>query len=263
MSEPAAKITLTAKTYIRPMGLGGSSPQLVQGTDDRNYVIKLMGNPQTTRILPNEFVTGKLAEILGAPCPQVTTIEVDQGIVDSIIRTTGHQQFRAGIQHAQLYLASDTVQVFPSTQERMAKTINIDKWPNAIVLDSLTQNGDLGEANVVVAVESSTGVARFWHVDHGHTLGTTSGWTNLGLGGVSVRLLFNSLVSGSEPFKDAFERLQGLSRVSLEPIVRECPLEAWGVPADEREKLLSYLMTAKSKVQEAIIGSKDKFPNWK
>lgn len=251
---------LKAVAYIKAMNGGGSRAQLVLGSDDEYYVIKLIGNPQGTRILANEYMTGKVAKLLNVPCPETTIMVVDETMIQHMNGTCG-TQFGPGLQHAMAYLGGETIRVFPSNLDLMTKASNVDKWPNAIIFDTLVQNEDLGDRHILVAVDDND--TKFWHIDHGHTLGVTQGWASLRPEKVAVRNLYPSLVKGEEPFKDAFERLNAISKDAIEAALQPCPLDEWGVASSEPEGLVSYLMSARSKVQESIIASKGNWPNWK
>jgi hypothetical protein len=142
----------------------------------------------------------------------------------------------------------------------MSKVSNKAKWPNAIVLDALVQNEDLKDVHVLITVDGGT--TNFWHVDHGHTLGVTRGWASLNPEHAVVRNLYPSLVHGHDPFKDAFERLEAMSEDAIQVAVQQCPLEHWGVASSELENLVSYVMSAKTKVRQSIIASKATWSNW-
>jgi hypothetical protein len=160
------------------------------------------------------------------------------------------------------YLASDTIQVFPSNLDLMTRATNIGKWPNAIVLDTLVQNEDMGDRHILMTVVQNSGTTNFWHIDHGHTLGVTRGWTTLNPQSIGARHLYPSLVKGGEPFKDAFDHLEAISKETIERVMQECPLEAWGVADSERNSLIEYLISAKAKVRQAIIAARATFTNW-
>jgi hypothetical protein len=158
------------------------------------------------------------------------------------------------------YLGGGTIKVFPSNPDLISKAGNKDKWPNAIVLDALVQNEDLKDVHVLITVDGEN--TKFWHVDHGHTLGVTRGWASLNPENAVVRNLYPSLVHGQDPFKDALERLEAMSKDAIEAAVQQCPLEHWGVAGSERENLVSYVMSAKTKVRQSIIASKSNWPRW-
>jgi hypothetical protein len=50
-------MSIKAITHIRRLR-GGSQAQLMVADDGHQYVIKFQGNPQTTRVLANEYLAG-------------------------------------------------------------------------------------------------------------------------------------------------------------------------------------------------------------
>ena len=71
---------VTAVEHIRPMR-GGSQPHLMRCSDGHYYVVKFRNNPQGSRILVNEHVAGKLAKLLGLPCPETCFVRVREDLV--------------------------------------------------------------------------------------------------------------------------------------------------------------------------------------
>lgn len=76
---PSPKV-VTAVQHIRRMR-GGSQPHLMRCSDGRFYVTKFRNNPQNPRILINEYFAGKLARLLGLPCPDICFVDVQQDLV--------------------------------------------------------------------------------------------------------------------------------------------------------------------------------------
>jgi hypothetical protein len=71
---------VTAIEHIRPMR-GGSQPHLMRCSDGHYYVVKFANNPQGVRTLANEYLAGKLAALIGLPCPEISLISVDEKLV--------------------------------------------------------------------------------------------------------------------------------------------------------------------------------------
>lgn len=72
---------ITATEHIRPMR-GGSQPHLMRCSDGHFYVVKFLNNPQGSRIVVNEYIAGKLAELLGLPCPETCLVDVKKELVN-------------------------------------------------------------------------------------------------------------------------------------------------------------------------------------
>ncbi len=230
------------------MNGGGSRAQLVQADDGNQYVIKLIGNDQGTRILANEYVVGKLAELLGAPSPPVAIVSVDEFIVKSINSSLG-AKFRPGPQFASQYLGRETVEVVPSNIDLMRAAGNCSSWLYVVVLDSLVQNTDRKETHVLMSRDRQSGELRFSAIDHGHCLGVAAGWTTLRPDNVALRpLIYGELVKGPDDYRDALNALRNLTRDQVERILDECPLTEWEVPSGDRGALSEYLEAAKVKL---------------
>src|SRR5438067_12498203 len=56
---------------------GGSQAQLMTADDGHQYVVKFKANPQTTRVLANEYLGGHLARMIGLSVPDPVIIDVD------------------------------------------------------------------------------------------------------------------------------------------------------------------------------------------
>src|SRR5438270_1199334 len=56
---------------------GGSQAQLMAADDGHEYVVKFQGNPQTTRVLANDYLAGHLARTIGLSVPEPVIIHVD------------------------------------------------------------------------------------------------------------------------------------------------------------------------------------------
>jgi len=71
---------VTAVEHIRPLR-GGSQPHLMRCSDGHYYVVKFANNPQGLRVLANEYLAGRVAKLLGLPCPEICVIDVKEEIV--------------------------------------------------------------------------------------------------------------------------------------------------------------------------------------
>jgi len=82
---PPAQVVSTSRVvnaveHIRPMR-GGSQPHLMRCSDGHYYVVKFRNNPQGSRILVNEYIAGRLAKLLGLPCPDTCLVNVREELV--------------------------------------------------------------------------------------------------------------------------------------------------------------------------------------
>jgi hypothetical protein len=242
------------------MGGGGSGAQLFRVDDGNFYVIKLIGNPQGTKILANESVVGKIAELLGAPCPPIRVIDVDEFMVKDLNSKLG-TNFKAGPQFGSLYLATETRRVNPSNPELMRTTSNLSNLPAVIVLDTLTQNDDRKMEHILVSTDEKE--SRFWIVDHGHCLGVVQGWACLRSDNMTLRApVYKELIEGNAPFGETLNKLREISNSMVEKILTAIPCSTWEVTEEEKRHLLAYVAEAGQKIPGLIHSSKALFPRW-
>lgn len=71
---------LRAVQYIRRMR-GGAQAHLVRCSDDNYYVIKVVNNPQGSRILATELLGARLAKLLGLPVAEGAIVMVSQSLI--------------------------------------------------------------------------------------------------------------------------------------------------------------------------------------
>src|SRR6266851_2051048 len=69
-------MSIKAIAHIRRLR-GGSQAQLMVADDGHESVVKFQGNPQTTCVLANEYLAGRLARMIGLNVPEPAIIDVD------------------------------------------------------------------------------------------------------------------------------------------------------------------------------------------
>lgn len=253
-------MTINATAYLRKMDEGGSKAQLFECDDGNSYVVKLIGNPQGTRILSNEFIVGKIAEFIGEVSPPVAIVNVSESLVKHVNPLVG-ANFKPGLQIGSLYLGKRGTQVFPSNLELMKKTANLASWPAAIAIDTLTQNSDRGDRHVLITVDKDEH-SRFWAIDHGHCMGVTNGWSSLRAADVSLRGIYRELVDGANPFEATYNRLGRLDKNVLEKMLEEVPSDSWEVSEQDKQNILTYVEEAVKLLPDKLLASKSAFPRW-
>ena len=60
---------------------GGAQSQMMLGADGRLWVVKFRNNPQGERVLANEFIATRLAELAGLTVPQTDVMEVSGWLI--------------------------------------------------------------------------------------------------------------------------------------------------------------------------------------
>ena len=72
---------IQAVQHIRRMR-GGAQSHLMRCADGHYYVVKFQNNPQHTRVLVNDWLGTRLAEMIGLPVPAVDVIDVNPWLIE-------------------------------------------------------------------------------------------------------------------------------------------------------------------------------------
>ena len=103
--------TLTiAAQHIKRMR-GGAQSHLMRCDDGYYYVVKFRNNPQHERVLANEFLATRLAELVGLPVSVAKVVEVPPWLVEhtselTILLGSHAIQVEAGLQFGSRYVVS-------------------------------------------------------------------------------------------------------------------------------------------------------------
>jgi hypothetical protein len=71
---------VAATRYVLPLREGGSLPALVEGDDQRLYVLKFRGAGQGPRALVAELLAGEIARAVGLNVPELVLIDVEAAL---------------------------------------------------------------------------------------------------------------------------------------------------------------------------------------
>jgi hypothetical protein len=222
---------------------GSSGAQLYAVTENSStYVVKLKGNNQTTRVLFNEYVCGRIGELMGVPFGEHALLRVDSGLLPGG-GGPGSGQLQGGIQCGTVYFPSAQSDV---TQLRLAT--NRDTFPAVLVFDTFIALRDSRQFLVYPSNGDANGPRDLGAIyDQGHALAGSPGWTAEGLQAdngcviadpnLGFKQWFNTMPS-YEPYLHC---LEALTRGHIASVVNEAPLAEWGVSAAEATAVIDWL----------------------
>lgn len=110
MNKKTSSPNVTATKFVRQMR-GGTQSCLLQASNGNFYVVKLLGNPQGSKVLFHEALGTELMRDLGFPVPDWVPIEISDEFIDDTpeiwfeASRTGHQRPPAGTHFASKFLA--------------------------------------------------------------------------------------------------------------------------------------------------------------
>lgn len=250
---PGNALELNASQHLGRAPGGGSGAQLYKvAEDDQIYVVKLKGTAQGIRVLFNEYVSGRIGEMIGVPFGDHALITVPDALLpppgepNIISREPGKQFGTIYYENAQ----SDLLQ--------LRAALNYSKFPSVVVFDTFILRGNGRQYLVYPSVEEQNAPRDTGGIfDQGYAFTGQPSWTAASLGaqgdcvannGLSLKNDFNDFAA-YEPY---VELLEGMTTTQLTDIVSEAPLLEWLVTQEEADTLTAWLSARKSLVRRAI-----------
>lgn len=225
----------TAVRYIKKMATGGSDSRLLE-CDRGRFVVKFRPNPQGSKVLANELISGLLALAITLPSPSPAIVTVSQEFMQA--NSAILARFEAGPQFGSFYLGQlDGGEPKALSETVVKEAMNAGDLAGIMALDLWVGNTDRKEEHVLLHGGC------LYPIDHGHNF-TGPGWTadSLGKAGEVVnddwRLKRFATGLSVGPY---IERILALDPATLGAVIAEVPPE-WGLSAAEREVLLDFLV---------------------
>lgn len=276
---------VTAQSYIRPLR-GGSQTHLVGASDGHFYVVKLVGNPQGTRILINEWIAERLLAYLHLRHPAVEAVELSDTFIEAhprlgIEKSNKIQAPPAGWHFGSRFPGDPArtivYDVINDTQLLFCR--NLHHFLGALVFDKWTANWDSRQCvffrDRTPEEDPTAPEAMPAHrnlvaslIDHGFCFnGPYWDFPDAATMGVFYRMAVYQRVRGWSSFEPWLEMVRNLPESVLDKAFREIP-QSWltEADADALPAMLETLLRRRAKVDrliEAFRDSKlDPFPLW-
>ena len=263
-----------ALEFVRRMR-GASQPWLVRCDDDESYVVKFQNNPQHARVLANEMLASRLAQLMGLPVAPPAFVEVS----GSLLGGSPDLAFDVGTRREPIRPGTQFGSRFPGVP---GQTLVVDFLPDrllrrlrnltstflgAFVFDKWTCNCDGRQVIFHRPADDEGSPYSLAMIDQGFCF-NDGDWAfpDSPIRGIYPRRLVYEKVTGLESFEPFLSRVENLTTTELE----EC---TFGIPPNwcepdpgQLERLLEILYARRRTVRQAIIDAKnsslDPFPNW-
>lgn len=151
--------TVKVHRYVTPLREGGSLPAIIEGDDNKLYVMKFRGAGQGVKALIAELIAGEIARILGLRIPELVFVELDTVLAktepDPEIQDLIN--FSGGLNLALEYL-SGSITFDPLITEIGSMSASEIVW-----FDALTANVDRTPRNANLLIWQNN----LWLIDHG------------------------------------------------------------------------------------------------
>jgi hypothetical protein len=263
-----------AEEFVRRMR-GASQPWLVRCEDGASYVVKFRNNPQHARVLANEMLASRLAQLVGLPVAAPAFVEVPPSLLGNhpqLAFEVGERRepLQPGTQFGSRFpgVPSETLVVdfLPDRLLRRVKDLPI-AFLGALVFDKWTCNCD-GRQVIFHRPGGEEGSAySVAMIDQGFCF-NDGDWTfpDSPLRGLYPRRLVYEMVKGMNSFEPYLSRIENFTTRDLEECTGGIPTE-WCEPnPGQLTRLVEALYARRRTLRQAIIDTKNSalapFPNW-
>jgi hypothetical protein len=253
---------------------GASQPWLLRCEDGDSYVVKFQNNPQNARVLANEMLASRLAQLVHLPVAAPALVEVSPALIG------GNPQFafdfgdrrepiRPGLHFGSRFPGAPSqtlvVDFLPDRLLRRVKNLT-PTFLGAFVFDKWTCNCD-GRQMIFYRRDDEESDYSMAMIDQGFCF-NDGDWTfpDSPIRGIYPRRLVYEQVSGLESFEPFLSRIENLTAVELEECTKGIPTNWCEPDPDQLKPLMEVLYARRRTLRQAIIDAKNSslhpFPNW-
>jgi hypothetical protein len=254
---------------------GASQPWLVRCEDGASYVVKFQNNPQHARVLANEMLASRLAQLVGLPVAAPAFVEVSYSLLGN------HPQlaFDVGERREPIQPGTQFGSRFPGIP---GQTLVVDFLPDrllrrvkdltsaflgALVFDKWTCNCDGRQVIFHRPADDEGSAYAVAMIDQGFCF-NDGDWTfpDSPLRGLYPRRLVYEKVRGMESFEPFLSRIENLTTGELEECTQGIPAKWCEPDPGQLARLVEVLCVRRRTLRQAIIDAKNSslapFPNW-
>jgi hypothetical protein len=252
---------------------GGAQSQLMLGADGNLWVVKFKNNTQHLRVLANELIATRMAEMVGLSVPKTEVVEVSDWLIANspeLVVDLGQgvrERCAGGLQFGSRFVGGlmpgQVVDYLPEPQ--MDELRNLAEFSGMLVVDKWT--GNCNGRQAVYERKPRERKYRATFIDQGFCFNAGE-WTfpDTPLRGVFARNQVYAQVRSWDSFEPWLSRVEEFAAEGLWEIAEEIPPEWYGGDLCEIEVLMETLLKRRSRVRELIREFKEShrepFPNW-
>jgi hypothetical protein len=277
VADPAGGTTaprVRAVEFVRRMR-GASQPCLLRCNDGDSYVVKFQNNPQHARVLANEMLASRLAQLVSLPVAAPAFVEVSHRLIDGNPQLTfqvgdHRESFAPGIQFGSRFPGSpNRTLVVDFLPDRLLRRVqNLEAvFLGALVFDKWTGNVDGRQVIFHRSADHEGSPYSVAMIDQGFCF-NDGDWTfrDSPIQGIYPRRLVYENVRGLRSFEPLLSQIENLSPGDLEGCTLGIPTDWCEPDPGQLGRLMEILYERRRTLRQAIIDTKhsslDPFPNW-
>lgn len=263
-----------AVEFIRRMR-GGSQPFLIACDDGHTYVVKFQNNPQHVRILANEMLASRLAQLIGLPVPGFAMVEVSPNLISGTpllkFETSARvEECAAGVHFGSRFPGTPSrTLVVDFLPDRLLRRVNnlVSIFLGAYVLDKWTCNCDGRQVIFSRTIDQSGGRYSATLIDHGFCFNDGEwNFPDSPIRSLYPRRLVYESVRGFQSFEPFLSRVENIQAAELEDSLRGVPTEWCGGELQQLSRLVERLYERRRRIRQLIVDARQSslrpFPNW-
>lgn len=239
---------------------GYSKPQHILFSDGHSYVVKFKNNSSGTRILVNEFIAGKLGQLLSLPIIPFEIVQISDDFLKESQLVNNHK-FTSGSQFASLFI-DHCIQLSRDSNNEHVKVTNQEHLALMIAFDLWIGNTDRKENNVLLQ-PAENGQYYLHMIDHGRCFSKAL-WTVKDLKKMpkmevklNVHQWSASFLQGNHELKAAIEKIIAIPEAAIREVIQSIPTD-WEVSEVEREAVVNHLLNGRKLLPGLSFQSKKK-----
>jgi len=247
---------LTAIEYLRPVGIGATSPQLFRADDGKVYIVKLQNNRLGPKVLANELLGSKLGERMELCFPPAGIIELDNAVIQKNRRlATCH--VREGKHFACQYLSHTEY----LCGNNLYKAVNKSEMAGVMLFDHMLHNPDRTQNRRNLLLRHEPEGYRIYAIDNSH-LFRGALWTVNRLEKMASHIQLNyrrtygillKKFLRPEHFEPYLAKIKNISDDEIRCIIDDLPVEWLPLDAD-RDALYQFLGIQRDKIEKIVNG---------
>lgn len=265
-------MAVAAVQAIRRMR-GGAQSQLMMGHDRNLWVVKFKNNPQHLRVLANELMATRMAEVIGLTVPKTDVVEVTDwlvkhspGMVVDVgrgVREWCSPGLNFGSQFVGGLMPGQVVDYLP--EQQLSEVRNLNEFAGMLAIDKWT--GNCNGRQAVFERKPRERKYRAIFIDQGFCFNAGE-WTfpDVTLRGVYLRNVAYAGVRGWDSFEPWLSRVEEFAADELWRIAEAVPPEWYGGDLSVIERLMETMLVRRGKVRSLITAfresSREPFPKW-